>query len=420
MLMKRTPFGLTLVLACALAWTAPEAAPRRTSARMAAQKRTPEEGKVKRRTAPKDGAVKQRAPATAGKGKRRKQQGTEPVTEPAVIAEPAPAVTPEPQPAAPSNTAEQLNGPATASSGERPWAQGVSQENQAAALELFRSGNVLLKDSVFVGAIGKYREALALWDHPAIHYNLALALLNLDQPLEVHEHLVAATKYGAAPLDTEKLEHARAYKGLIEKQLARVEITCEEPGASVVMDGRPLFQAPGRFEGLVRAGPHTISASKEGHLTNSQSRALPAGEKTSVELKLFTADDLTQYRRKWSAWKPWAVVGTGVALAAGGALLHMQARDSYEAFDLGVTACGGCVPDTGLADQRTRGDTMQTLAVGGYAVGGAALVTGVVLVYMNRLQPYRVDDQVKQPEPAVTVAPLVGGGSRGVSATLRF
>jgi tetratricopeptide (TPR) repeat protein len=416
MLMKRTAVGLTLVLSFSMPWQAPEAAPRRSSARMAAQKRTPEEGTVKRRKAPKEGAVKERAQATPGKGKWRKKKEAPPVAEPTPVV--VPAV--EPEPPAQANTAEQLNGPATASTAERPWAQGVSQENQQAALELFRAGNVLLKDSVFVDAIGKYRQALALWDHPAIHYNLALALLNLDQPLEVHEHLVAATKYGAAPLDTEKLEHARAYKGLIEKQLARVEIVCEEPGASVVMDGRPLFQAPGRFEGLVRAGPHTITASKEGHLTNSQSRALPAGEKTSVELKLFTADDLTQYRRKWSAWKPWAVVGTGVALAAGGALLHMQARDNYEAFDLGVTSCGGCVPDTGLADRRTRGDTMQTLAMGGYAVGGAALVTGVVLVYMNRLQPYRVDDRVTQPEPAVTVAPLVGGGSRGVSATLRF
>lgn len=408
--MKRTAIGLTLVLACALSWTAPEAAPRRSSARMAAQKRTP-----------KSGAVKQRAPATAakGKGRWRKKKAPEPVAEPVVPVVPA-APPAEPEAATQSGTAEQLSGPATASTAERPWAEGVSQENQQAALALFRSGNVALKDSVFVEAIGKYREALKLWDHPAIHYNLALALLNLDQPLEVHEHLVAATKYGAAPLDTEKLEHARAYKGLIEKQLARVEIACDEPGASVVMDGRPLFQAPGRFEGLVRAGPHTISASKEGHLTNSQSRALPAGEKTRIELKLFTADDLTQYRRKWSAWKPWSVVGTGVALAAGGALLHMQARDSYDAFDLGVTACGGCVPDTGLADQRSRGDTMQTLAFGGYAVGGAALVTGVVLVYMNRLQPYRVDDQLKQPEPAVMVAPLVGGDSRGVSATLRF
>lgn len=411
--MKRTAIGLTLVLACAVPWTAPEAAPKRTSARTAAQKRTPAE---------KDGAVKRRAPATALKGKRRKSKDAQPVAEPAPVVEPAPNVAPavEPQPPTEGHTAEQLSGSATATAAERPWAHGVSQENQQAALELFRSGNVALKDSVFLEAIGKYRQALALWDHPAIHYNLALALLNLDQPLEVHEHLVAAMKYGAAPLDTEKLEHARAYKGLIEKQLARVEVTCEEPGASVVMDGRPLFQAPGRYEGLVRAGPHTIIASKEGHLTNSQSKALPAGEKTSIELKLFTADDLTQYRRKWSAWKPWAVVGTGVALAAGGALLHMQARSSYEAFDLGVNACGGCVPDTGLADQRTQGDTLQTLAFGGYAVGGAALVTGVVLVYMNRLQPYRVDDQVKQPEPAVTVAPLVGGGSRGVSATLRF
>ena len=39
------------------------------------------------------------------------------------------------------------------------------------------------------------------WDHPGIHYNLALALLNMDQPVEVYQNLENAIKYGAEPLD---------------------------------------------------------------------------------------------------------------------------------------------------------------------------------------------------------------------------
>ena len=66
--------------------------------------------------------------------------------------------------------------------GDRPWAKGVSKERQEAAWEVFREGNALLKDSLFAKAADKYREALKSWDHPAIHYNLALALVNLDQP----------------------------------------------------------------------------------------------------------------------------------------------------------------------------------------------------------------------------------------------
>lgn len=303
---------------------------------------------------------------------------------------------------------------------ERPWAQGIPAEKQKAALELFRSGNTLLKESIFVKAVEKYRQALALWDHPAIHYNMALALLNLDQPVEVHEHLVAATRYGAAPLDTDKFENARAYKLLVEKQLARVEITCDSPGASVMMDGQVLFVAPGRYEAMVRPGQHTIVAKKEGFLPSDLSRALLPGEKVTLAVKLYTSEELTRYRRNWSAWKPWAVVGAGAAVLAGGGLLHMQARGSYLDFDDRIAACGGCVPPSDATSLRTRGDNLQNLAFGAYAVGGAALVTGAVLAIINRPQPYQIQPSDLATEQKVSVTPMVGGGEGGVLATLRF
>ncbi|NMO23337.1 hypothetical protein, partial [Pyxidicoccus fallax] len=305
---------------------------------------------------------------------------------------------------------------------DRPWAKGVSQQKQQAAIDLFRSANALLKESIFLKAAEQYRQALTHWDHPAIHYNLALALLNLDQPIEVREHLEAAMRYGVAPLDAEKLENARAYRTLVEKQLAWVEITCETPGASVVMDGRPLFVGPGRHTGWVRAGPHTLVATGEGYLTQDQSRTLSPGERVTLDLKLFTSEDLIQYRRKWSAWKPWAVVGTGVALAAGGVLMHSTARDDYSKFDTAIASCGGCVPEPAVADHRSRGDTLQTAAFAAYGVGGAALVTGAVLLYLNRLQPIQVDpsEAAKSPKVSAGVTPYLGAGGGGASATFRF
>ena len=102
--------------------------------------------------------------------------------------------------------------PAEMQSSDRPWAKGVSESDQRRALELFGKGNGLLKDSLFVQAAAQYRAALKSWDHPAIHYNLVLALLNLDQPVEVLQHLEAAMRYGAAPLDADKFNQARAYR----------------------------------------------------------------------------------------------------------------------------------------------------------------------------------------------------------------
>src|SRR5690349_6782060 len=77
----------------------------------------------------------------------------------------------------------------------KPWAQGVPEAKQKQATALFKEGNALLRDSFFKQAVDKYREAITYWDHPAIHYNLAIALINLDQPLEVYASLQKALKY---------------------------------------------------------------------------------------------------------------------------------------------------------------------------------------------------------------------------------
>lgn len=308
-----------------------------------------------------------------------------------------------------------------ASGGDRPWAKGVPEAERTRALELFREGNGLLKDSIFAQAATRYREALKHWDHPAIHYNLVLALLTLDQPLEVREHLEKAMRYGAEPLDADKFEQARAYKALVEGQLARVKVTCEVEGASVVMDGRPLFVAPGKFEGWVRAGPHTIVATREGYLTYQDSPTLVPGKVVEIPVKLYRSEDLTQYRRRFGAWLPWTVMGAGAAVALGGGVMHMTARNDIRAFDAGITECGGCVPSVEMTSQLSRGQGMQSYALGGYALGGAAVATGAILLYLNQPQLVQLTpEELNESGVSVSVAPILAPGQGGATALIRF
>lgn len=296
---------------------------------------------------------------------------------------------------------------------ERPWAKGVPQAKQEKAFALFRDGNAALKESLFVKAAQIYREALASWDHPAIHYNLALALVNLDQPLETHEHLLAALKYGASPLDSDKYEQALRYKALVEKQLAKIEIRCETEGAVVKLDGIQVLTGPGVYTSLVRAGGHTLVASKEGFLTSEQSDSLPGNSSKVFEFKLKSSEELTEYRRRWPNYQPWLVVGGGVLLAGVSVGLHLAARNQFKVYDNGITACvkpetGGCNPSVALTGTRSGGETMQAVAMVGYAVGTAALITGAVLVWMNRLLPYRQSVNVEPSSPSVTLVPQLG------------
>ncbi len=306
---------------------------------------------------------------------------------------------------------------------DRPWARGVPRDRQAAALALFRDGNAKLRDALYRAAREKYAEALKAWDHPAIHYNLSLTLLNLDQPVEAYEHLLLALKYGAAPLDAEKMDQALRYKGLVEKQLTKLSVSCDLEGATVRVDGNQLFVGPGRWDGMVRAGPHQIVATREGYVPVERAETLVGGEVKQLTLTLYRTEDLTEYRRRWPAPIPWGVLIGGGVVVAGSIALHAQAKGAFDAYDNGIKGCAqpetlGCVPRTDLTNLRAQGQTLQTLAFIGYVVGGAAVIAGGVLAYLNRPLPFIRSVDVAGAR--VTLLPTLGPAGPGAFLLVSF
>ena len=308
--------------------------------------------------------------------------------------------------------------------GPRPWAEGVSAEQQEAARVLFEEGNALLRESLFPQAVKKYREALEHWDHPGIHFNLSLALLNLDQPIAVYRSLEKAMAYGEGPLDKEKLERAQRYHELVSKQIGTVEITCDEPQAKVTLDGRPVLTGPGTYKNLVVVGEHQIVATKSGYINKTIDFVIDPAEQEQVQISLISIADMTVSKRRWPQWMPWAVVGTGAAVLAVGGALHGQSSSSFASFDEDFdTRCmnGGCndneIPD--LKDKLDSAERQQQIAVASYVVGGAALVGGLVLVFVNRPQVFRRDLEAGT-ESELTFVPMIAPDSAGVSAAFRF
>src|SRR5262249_45044475 len=124
---------------------------------------------------------------------------------------------------------------------DKPWAVGVPQAEQDSALAMYRDGNGEFEESRYAQAVTKYREAGKHWDHPAIRFNMAVSLINLDQPLEAYENLTAALKFGAAPIGNEAFAQAQTYKKLLDGQLTHLKITCDVDGAEVTLDGQPIL-----------------------------------------------------------------------------------------------------------------------------------------------------------------------------------
>jgi hypothetical protein len=326
--------------------------------------------------------------------------------------------------ALPCLTARAADTPATLETGStssHPWAVGVSAEQQQTAGALLLQGNQFLTDGRYGEAEEKYHQALEKWDHPGIHYNLALALLPLNRPLEVHEHLEKALKYGAAALDRDKYDRARNYLVLVEGQLATLEVRCDLYGATVNLDGKALFTAPGAYKGLVMPGPHTVTATKEGYPTTERSKILLPGTPTTMNIRLFTEGELIQYRRRWPLWRPVAVTAAGAALIATGVVLTLQARNRFDSYDNRVNSkCsnGGCPPgDSELTNLRDQGNTFQRLAAVSYVAGGVVLAAGVALFTLDRSVPYRVDPEGQRRDLASRsplLTPFLAPGMAGV------
>jgi tetratricopeptide (TPR) repeat protein len=307
---------------------------------------------------------------------------------------------------------------------QRPWAQGVTQVNQAAANIHFQEGNVQLENGLFVKASEEYEKALALWNHPSIHYNMALALVNLKEPIKLRKHLTEALRYGGQPLDSDKTGRARDLLKLVEGQLVRLKVTCDVPGATVKMNGTTLFIGPGRYEEWVLPDEYIFTAVQEGLPSNERRRTPVAGQELVVDYKLYTVEELTRGRRLWPAWRSWAVVGLGAALAGGGFLFQQQSADTYRRYDEEVARCSsansnrGCSPTPELLDQQSRGDTFKKTAVGSFALSGAVVATGLALVYANRVRTEVLTPD--EHEKSLQVVPVVGADQGGVVATFRF
>lgn len=269
----------------------------------------------------------------------------------------------------------------------KPWHQGVSREQRAAAEAAFLAGNRLFERSEYPGAAERYRVALSSWAHPSIQFNLAVCLIQLDQPLEAHDLLRQAVRFGEEGL-RDHFGEAQNYLKLLAVRLATLEVLLPE-GAEVTLDGAPLRAERGRLvTRLLAPGRHSLVARKPRFETWSKALVLPSGEVTREVITLHAPR--TRTVRRWSPAMPWAVLGAGVAVAALGSAGVMIGNADQRAVDAAVEQ--RCRPPLGcpdglppeLAEDADRARLKQRLGVSVMAIGGAAVVAGLALLVLNQ------------------------------------
>jgi tetratricopeptide (TPR) repeat protein len=306
---------------------------------------------------------------------------------------------------------------------DKPWNRGVPTGRREAARALFLEGNRLFKVPLFSRAAESYAAALEQWNHPAFHFNLAIAQLNLGLEVEARDNLEQALKHGEEPLGAAQYAEAKKQLEEVEHQLGRLRIRCVTPGAEVTLDGATLFTGPGSHAGWTKPKVHEITAKRDGYLSEARRVTIAPGQVQELELNLITLSEAADKGRRWATWKPWTVVAAGAAIAAAGGVFHALSSRSFNAYDDGFVQlpCStmpdpqspGCARDkipAALNAQLNAARRDQAIAVGGYVAGGAVITAGVVLLYLNR--PRLIEQ--RGATRSVAVVPTVSGDTIGI------
>jgi tetratricopeptide (TPR) repeat protein len=301
-------------------------------------------------------------------------------------------------------------------SGETPWSRGVSAEQKQTAQRLLEEGNDLFVLNKHVEALARYQEAIASWDHPAIRFNVVRTLIALERPLEAYENLEKALAYGKEPLEEQVYAEALNYRTLLAGQIAELEVSCQQDGVKISVDGAPYLDCPGSRTQRIVPGAHAVVGTREGFMTSTRDVILLPGKREPVEVRLETLAEATETRQRWATWKPWAVAGGGAVLAGLGVLVNLDAAARMDQFERDVaTRCAdqGCPEGTLDTSVESTAILENRVAIGMMIAGGAVVIAGVTLVILNRPETY-------VPESKTQVVPTVSGDGAGVSLIGRW
>lgn len=229
-------------------------------------------------------------------------------------------------------------------------------------------------------------------------------------------------------------------KGALAREGGWLDIKTSETQSVVSVDGTEIGLLVGAIQ--VPAGIHRLHVERGGFIAAERDVDVPRGgtETASITFEP-TPDTRAVYvsaavsRRTWS----WVTLGTGLAIAAGGAVLALVEQNSLKAARSDLDAVnaewankggGVCDPATDLKSMQAICDarlndatarvhnlqTMQTVGIVAAGAGGAIFLTGVVLLVTGD-NPHKYDE--KPPDPLFAgwkVAPQPG--FRGLSLSL--
>ena len=275
------------------------------------------------------------------------------------------------------------------------WAKGVAPENQKDANSLFAEGNQLFAQQAHAPALEKYKAALALWDHPLIHFNTAVTEIRLDRILDAAADLDKALQYGEKPFPSKELyQQALDYQSLVKGRVGEVSATCAQAHVHILLDGKQWFDCPGTSKQRVLIGEHVILGedTTKDLVPESHKVVVASGATVAQSLTLRGFDSAVVIKYPYPRWIPFTIAGGGVAIALGGLAFWFSGRNQMDEFesDFAMECPTGCDASLSakpeeklLAEKRDSAELKGKIGISMMVAGGAIAVTGTVMAIIN-------------------------------------
>lgn len=219
-----------------------------------------------------------------------------------------------------------------------------------------------------------------------------------------------------AELDAKQAAKAKKLMAEVRTKIGALVIEASQKGARVSVNGVDIGTAPLTRTILVRPGRQVVDAKLTGHVPFIARVTVQANREHKVEVelrrereRLVVKVEERPMKRRMKRWIPWAVLGGGGGLIAVGSLFMLAARSDLDEFDDQVAAMAGQFPSSVAADTELldRGERRRGIAQLLWIGGGAAVVSGVVLLMLNQPRAVRANASASI-------------GPRGAVVTLRF
>ncbi len=282
------------------------------------------------------------------------------------------------------------------------------------ASELIAEGERMFVDEAdCVGALELFLHAERVHSSYRALTGISFCQKHLGKYLEAYQTIEKLIALYGDHLSAEQRTRADQLRGEIKKELGIIRIIPPNlKNAHFTLDGGSLEPSSVVGPHLVMPGMHTVVVTRDNFQPLAKQVMVAAGGVVTVEVTLVPTEKKlvvqvkdTPLIRHFPKWIPWATLGAGVALAGTGGLISLSARSDYQEFDRQIKDRAGRMPvpvtaDRGLIDGA---DTKVTIARGLWIVGGAAVVTGVVLAIINQPRKGKLETQA---EPTTTMLVL--------------